>query len=109
MMFQKKKFPFNYIHEHRLQVLELPYVKEELSMLILLPEETQDGSDSLLKVCEMCTDVIQSRVTCSETEYLCLTAGARVNLGQAAGMDQQEQNGRPHRHLGSLAQVQTGR
>lgn len=50
MMFQKKKFPFNYIHEHRLQVLELPYVKEELSMLVLLPEEAQDGSDSLLKV-----------------------------------------------------------
>jgi len=50
MMYQKKKFPFNYICEHRLQVLELPYVKEELSMLILLPEETQDGSDPLLKV-----------------------------------------------------------
>ncbi|XP_056620253.1 leukocyte elastase inhibitor-like [Triplophysa dalaica] len=50
MMFQKKKFPFNYIHEHRLQVLELPYVKEELSMFILLPEEAQDGSDSLLKL-----------------------------------------------------------
>ncbi|KAA0708625.1 Leukocyte elastase inhibitor [Triplophysa tibetana] len=50
MMFQKKKFPFNYIHEHRLQVLELPYVKEELSMLILLPEDAQDGSDPLLKL-----------------------------------------------------------
>ncbi|XDV33383.1 hypothetical protein PO909_003807, partial [Leuciscus waleckii] len=50
MMNQKKEFPFNYIYEHRLQVLELPYVKEELSMLILLPEETQDGSDPLLKL-----------------------------------------------------------
>ncbi|XP_067272895.1 leukocyte elastase inhibitor [Pseudorasbora parva] len=50
MMYQKKKFPYNYICEQRLQVLELPYVKEELSMLILLPEETQDGSDPLLKL-----------------------------------------------------------
>lgn len=50
MMYQKKKFPFNYIYDHRVQVLELPYVKEELSMLILLPEETQDGSDPLLKL-----------------------------------------------------------
>ncbi|XP_056337602.1 leukocyte elastase inhibitor [Danio aesculapii] len=50
MMYQKKKFPFNYIYDHRLQVLELPYVKEELSMLILLPEESQDGSDPLLKL-----------------------------------------------------------
>uniref|UniRef100_A0A673KAG7 Serpin peptidase inhibitor, clade B (ovalbumin), member 1, like 2 n=1 Tax=Sinocyclocheilus rhinocerous TaxID=307959 RepID=A0A673KAG7_9TELE len=39
-----------YIPEYELQVLELPYVKEELSMLILLPNETQDGSDPLLKL-----------------------------------------------------------
>uniref|UniRef100_A0A8C2BWM6 Leukocyte elastase inhibitor n=1 Tax=Cyprinus carpio TaxID=7962 RepID=A0A8C2BWM6_CYPCA len=50
MMYQKKKFPFNYVCDHRLQVLELPYVKEELSMLILLPEESQDGSDPLHKL-----------------------------------------------------------
>uniref|UniRef100_A0A8C1JXI1 Leukocyte elastase inhibitor n=3 Tax=Cyprinus carpio TaxID=7962 RepID=A0A8C1JXI1_CYPCA len=50
MMYQKKKFPFRYIPEDELQVLELPYVKEELSMLILLPNETQDGSDPLLKL-----------------------------------------------------------
>ncbi|XP_026111388.1 leukocyte elastase inhibitor-like [Carassius auratus] len=50
MMYQKKKFPFRYIPEYEVQVLELPYVKEELSMLILLPDETQDGSDPLLKL-----------------------------------------------------------
>ncbi|XP_051954841.1 leukocyte elastase inhibitor-like [Xyrauchen texanus] len=50
MMYQMKKFPFNYIHEHRLQVLELPYVQEELSMLVLLPEETHDGTDCLHKL-----------------------------------------------------------
>ncbi|XP_026854867.2 leukocyte elastase inhibitor-like [Electrophorus electricus] len=50
MMYQKKKFPFNYIPEYRLRVLELPYVQEELSMLVLLPEEAGDGSDPLQKL-----------------------------------------------------------
>lgn len=50
MMYQKKKFLFNYIDEYRLQVLDLPYVEEELSMVVLLPEESQDGSDPLQKV-----------------------------------------------------------
>ncbi|KAL0164584.1 hypothetical protein M9458_040337 [Cirrhinus mrigala] len=49
MMYQSKKFPFRCIPEYELQVLELPYKQEELSMLILLPNETQDGSDPLLK------------------------------------------------------------
>ncbi|XP_067272887.1 leukocyte elastase inhibitor-like isoform X1 [Pseudorasbora parva] len=50
MMYQKKKFPFRSIPEHDLQVLELPYKHKQLSMLILLPNETQDGSDPLLKL-----------------------------------------------------------
>ncbi|XP_050994027.1 leukocyte elastase inhibitor-like [Labeo rohita] len=50
MMYQSKKFPFRGIPEYELQVLELPYKQEELSMLILLPNETQDGSDPLLKL-----------------------------------------------------------
>ncbi|ROI33828.1 Leukocyte elastase inhibitor [Anabarilius grahami] len=49
MMYQKKMFLFRYIPEYELQVLELPY-KQEVSMLILLPNETQDGSDPLLKL-----------------------------------------------------------
>ncbi|XP_038571019.1 leukocyte elastase inhibitor-like isoform X2 [Micropterus salmoides] len=48
MMYQKKKLPYNYVPELRLQILELPYVKEELSMFILLPEESADCSDPLL-------------------------------------------------------------
>ncbi|XP_060773786.1 leukocyte elastase inhibitor-like [Neoarius graeffei] len=47
MMYKKKKFLFKYIDEYKLQVLDLPYVEEELSMVVLLPEESQDGSDSL--------------------------------------------------------------
>lgn len=50
MMYQMKKFPFNYIPEHGLQILELPYKDDELSMFILLPQESTDGSDPLLKL-----------------------------------------------------------
>ncbi|KAF3690434.1 Leukocyte elastase inhibitor Serpin B1 [Channa argus] len=50
MMFLMKKLPYNYIPDHGLQILELPYVDEELSMFILLPEEATDGSDPLLKL-----------------------------------------------------------
>ncbi|XP_036376931.1 leukocyte elastase inhibitor-like [Megalops cyprinoides] len=44
MMYQMKKFPFNYISDYKLQILELPYQGEELSMFILLPEESSDNS-----------------------------------------------------------------
>ncbi|XP_005745143.1 leukocyte elastase inhibitor-like [Pundamilia nyererei] len=37
-------------HDHGLQILELPYVNEELSMFVLLPAESSDGSDPLLKL-----------------------------------------------------------
>ncbi|KAL3976840.1 forkhead box protein G [Sarotherodon galilaeus] len=50
MMYQEKKLPYNYIPDHDLQILELPYVAEELSMFILLPKESSDGSDPLLKL-----------------------------------------------------------
>ena len=45
-----KKFPINYIPDYNLQILELPYVGKELSMFVLLPKESMDGSDPLLKV-----------------------------------------------------------
>ncbi|XP_035766656.1 leukocyte elastase inhibitor-like [Neolamprologus brichardi] len=47
--------PYNYIADHDLQILELPYVGEELSMFILLPKESSDGSDPLLKLEEELT------------------------------------------------------
>ncbi|XP_014193898.1 leukocyte elastase inhibitor isoform X2 [Haplochromis burtoni] len=50
MMYQRKKLPYNYIADHDLQILELPYVGEELSMFILLPKESSDGSGPLLKL-----------------------------------------------------------
>ena len=50
MMYQMEKLPFNYIDDYSLQILELPYEGKDVSMFILLPEESTDGSDPLLKV-----------------------------------------------------------
>nr|XP_061834176.1 leukocyte elastase inhibitor-like isoform X2 [Nerophis lumbriciformis] len=50
MMYLKEKLPYNYIPELGLQILEMPYKGDELSMVILLPEESTDGSDPLLKL-----------------------------------------------------------
>ncbi|XP_023284634.1 leukocyte elastase inhibitor-like [Seriola lalandi dorsalis] len=50
MMYQMKKLPYNYIPDHSVQILELPYMEEELSMFILLPDESEDGSNPLLKL-----------------------------------------------------------
>lgn len=54
MMYQMRKLPYNYVPELDLQILELPYVEDELSMFILLP-----GDKSLSKVVEMMTFYIQ--------------------------------------------------
>lgn len=42
MMFKQAKFKMGYIDEVHSQVLELPYVGEELSMAILLPDDNTD-------------------------------------------------------------------
>lgn len=42
MMFRKDEFKVGYVEEVRSQVLELPYAGEELSMVILLPDEDTD-------------------------------------------------------------------
>ncbi|XP_037688977.1 leukocyte elastase inhibitor-like [Choloepus didactylus] len=50
MMYQKNKFPYGYIEELKCRVLELPYEGKELSMVILLPDDTEDDSMSLKKI-----------------------------------------------------------
>ncbi|XP_078054821.1 leukocyte elastase inhibitor-like isoform X2 [Mustelus asterias] len=49
MMRQKAKFNMTYIHEVKTKVLELPYVQNELSMIILLPDmdENANGLENL--------------------------------------------------------------
>ncbi|XP_014977647.1 serpin B8 isoform X1 [Macaca thibetana thibetana] len=42
MMFKEAKFKMGYVDEVHTQVLELPYVEEELSMIILLPDDDTD-------------------------------------------------------------------
>ncbi|XP_072294522.1 leukocyte elastase inhibitor [Eucyclogobius newberryi] len=50
MMYQMKKMPFNYIPELGLQIVGLPYVDNDLSMYILLPEETSAGTEGVHKI-----------------------------------------------------------
>ncbi|XP_051721333.1 leukocyte elastase inhibitor-like isoform X1 [Ctenopharyngodon idella] len=50
MMQQKSKFPLAFIPEINSQVLELPYVGKNLSMLIILPNEMEDDTTGLQKL-----------------------------------------------------------
>ncbi|XP_032847896.2 leukocyte elastase inhibitor isoform X3 [Tyto alba] len=52
MMYQKGTFKLGYIEEMSAQVLELPYAQKSLSMIILLPGDTDDGSTSGLEQIE---------------------------------------------------------
>ncbi|XP_028637615.1 leukocyte elastase inhibitor A-like, partial [Grammomys surdaster] len=47
MMYQRNNLPFGYIPDLKCKVLGLPYQGEELSMVILLPEDTEDESMGL--------------------------------------------------------------
>ncbi|KAF7246044.1 hypothetical protein EYD10_07839 [Varanus komodoensis] len=47
MMFLKDKFPIFYVDTLKVHILELPYVNNELSMFILLPEDIMDDSTGL--------------------------------------------------------------
>ncbi|XP_055964493.1 leukocyte elastase inhibitor-like [Sorex fumeus] len=55
MMRQKNKFPLGYIEALKCRVLELPYQGEELSMVILLPDDIEDASTGLKKIEEQLT------------------------------------------------------
>ncbi|XP_042629188.1 leukocyte elastase inhibitor-like isoform X2 [Cyprinus carpio] len=50
MMYQESKFPLAFIPEINSQVLELPYVGKNLSMLIILPNKIQDETTGLQKL-----------------------------------------------------------
>ncbi|XP_072461138.1 leukocyte elastase inhibitor-like [Notamacropus eugenii] len=50
MMYQKKKLPYGYIEAVKCRVLELPYKGNELSMVILLPDDIEDDSTGLEKI-----------------------------------------------------------
>ncbi|NWY69987.1 ILEUB inhibitor, partial [Erithacus rubecula] len=50
MMYQKNEFNFGYIPEEKIRILELPYDGRELSMIILLPDDTEEDSTGLQKM-----------------------------------------------------------
>uniref|UniRef100_A0A452IS65 Serpin domain-containing protein n=1 Tax=Gopherus agassizii TaxID=38772 RepID=A0A452IS65_9SAUR len=50
MMFKKAKFNMNYLIDFQTKILDLPYVDNETSMIILLPDEIQDNSTGLEQV-----------------------------------------------------------
>ncbi|XP_049620853.1 leukocyte elastase inhibitor-like [Suncus etruscus] len=50
MMYQKNKWPLSYIEDLKCQVLELPYQDKELSMVILLPDDIENGTTGLQKI-----------------------------------------------------------
>nr|XP_032648309.1 serpin B10-like isoform X1 [Chelonoidis abingdonii] len=47
MMFLKDKFPICYLETMKVKIAELPYVNNDLSMLILLPDDIEDKSTGL--------------------------------------------------------------
>ncbi|XP_053098325.1 leukocyte elastase inhibitor isoform X2 [Pangasianodon hypophthalmus] len=50
MMTQKSKFPMAFIPEVQCRILEMPYIGNELSMLIMLPVEIEDDTTGLEKL-----------------------------------------------------------
>lgn len=74
MMYMKTKYNMGYISEHRTKVLEIPYVDNELSMIILLPDEIEDNSTGLEKLeedmtCEKLMDWINPEMM-DQTEVM---------------------------------------
>ena len=50
MMHQTATFPFTYVPDANCQILELPYVGKDMSMLVMLPNEMEDNTTGLEKV-----------------------------------------------------------
>ncbi|KAG5850142.1 leukocyte elastase inhibitor-like [Anguilla anguilla] len=50
MMHQKATFGYAFIPEVNCQILEMPYLGKELSMLIILPKEIEDDSTGLVRL-----------------------------------------------------------
>ncbi|NXX44463.1 ILEU inhibitor, partial [Tricholaema leucomelas] len=69
MMYQKKKFHFAYIPEVKIRVLELPYEKKELSMIILLPDDIEDDSTGLQQLEKQLTLEKLQEWTCPQHLY----------------------------------------
>ncbi|XP_058030547.1 leukocyte elastase inhibitor-like [Ahaetulla prasina] len=61
MMFRKGEYNMAHISAYRTSVLEIPYFDNELSMIILLPDEIEDNSTGLEKLERETQELDQSR------------------------------------------------
>uniref|UniRef100_A0A674IY71 Serpin domain-containing protein n=1 Tax=Terrapene triunguis TaxID=2587831 RepID=A0A674IY71_9SAUR len=66
MMFQREKFNWTYIKTVHTHIIELPYVNNDLSMLILLPDDISDDTTGLEMLERDLTYETLSRWTSSE-------------------------------------------
>lgn len=83
MMRQKAKFPLAFIPDVHCQIIELPYVGKDLSMLIMLPNEMEDDTTGLQKVRDRLL-YVSTNMTCylvqlSPTPFF-YTAGESADL-----------------------------
>ncbi|XP_059580318.1 serpin B6-like isoform X2 [Alligator mississippiensis] len=71
MMFRKAKFNMTCIREFQTKILELPYIDNELSMIILLPDNIEDETTGLEKaaVSEAFAEELQRTNTCPYLFY----------------------------------------
>lgn len=54
MMYMRKTFPVLIMEAMNFKMIELPYVKRELSMFILLPDDIKDNTTGLEQVQPLC-------------------------------------------------------
>ncbi|KAG8442444.1 hypothetical protein GDO86_011288 [Hymenochirus boettgeri] len=50
MMFIDTEFPMTYVESLKTKIVEVPYVNNELSMIIMLPDDIEDGTTGLEKL-----------------------------------------------------------
>ncbi|XP_064282417.1 leukocyte elastase inhibitor-like isoform X3 [Passer domesticus] len=89
MMFKEANFNMTYIGDFQTKILELPYVGNELSMIILLPDAIQDGSTGLERSDSPCCVSAAQAVCCSLGQRLWKKSwpcsGAEVSCGCGEG------------------------
>lgn len=58
MMYMRNTFPVLIVEAMNFKMIELPYVKNELSMFILLPNDIKDSSTGLEQVKKYATPIL---------------------------------------------------
>lgn len=58
MMYMRDTFPVLIMEKMNFKMIELPYVKRELSMFILLPDDIKDGTTGLEQVKSSATSIL---------------------------------------------------